>query len=491
MCTKKKRRVFRPGRLALMVMLLSLALPVTTQAQDRAAEAYQKAYELVLDENWSQANDALQDFMDQFSRSNWADDAQFWWCYVQEKTGRFDEDAFDCYQDFVEDYSRSKYADDARSNMVRLAQRLARSGKREYLAVIESMQQEGDEEVKLAALDALWQMGDERALEAILDLYDSSGSEHFRKKIVFALSQFDDPKAVEKLKDIALQDPNPNIRKEAIFWISQRGDADVIPLLEEIAKADDSYEVQKQILFAYSQLDEGGVPQLIRIARGNSDPDIQKEAIFWLGQTGGREVLTFFDELIDSSDNVEVLKSLIFALSQLDDEGVPRLIEIARTHQNSEIRKDAIFWLSQAGGSEVIAFFDELIDSSDDFEVQKRLIFAFSQLGDDGLPRLIDIARTHQNPDIRKEAFFWISQEGGPQAARFFEERLDVETDVDVLKQIVFALSQLDDEGVPGLIKAAKTHTNRQVRKDAIFWLGQSDDARARDALLEIVRGQD
>ncbi|MFB3132468.1 MAG: HEAT repeat domain-containing protein, partial [Rhodothermales bacterium] len=279
MCTKTKRHVFRPGRLALMALLLWLALPVMTQAQDRAAEAYQKAYELVLDENWSQANDALQDFMDQFSRSNWADDAQFWWCYVQEKTGRFDEDAFDCYQDFVEDYSRSKYADDARSNMVRLAQRLARSGKREYLAVIESMQQEGDEEVKLAALDALWQMGDERALEAILDLYDSSGSEPFRKKIVFALSQFDDPKAAEKLKDIALQDPNPNIRKEAIFWISQRGDADVIPLLEEIAKADDSYEVQKQIIFAYSQLGRDGVPQLIRLARGHSDPDIQKEAI--------------------------------------------------------------------------------------------------------------------------------------------------------------------------------------------------------------------
>ena len=428
MCTKKKRRIFRPGRLALMVMLLSLALPATARAQESAAEAYQKAYELVLDEKWSQANDALQDFMDQFSRSDWADDAQFWWCYVEEKTGRFDEDAFDCYQDFVEDYPRSKYADDARGNMVQLAQRLARSGKREYLTIVESMREAGDEDVKLAALDALWQMGDERALDAVLDLYDSSGSERFRKKVIFALSQFDDPKAAEKLKDIALQDPNPTIRKEAIFWISQRGDAEVIPLLEEIAKADDSYEVQKQIIFAYSQLGRDGVPQLIRLARGHSDPDIQKEAIFWLGQTGGREVIAFFDELINSSDNVEVQKSLVFALSKLEDEGVPRLI---------------------------------------------------------------DIARTHQNPDIRKEAFFWISQEGGPQAARFFEERLDAETDVDVLKQLVFALSQLDDEGVPGLIKAAKTHESQQVRKDAIFWLGQSDDARARDALLEIVRGQD
>ncbi|MCH8961205.1 MAG: HEAT repeat domain-containing protein, partial [Bacteroidetes bacterium] len=293
------------------------------------------------------------------------------------------------------------------------------------------------------------------------------------------------------LKDIALQDPNPNIRKEAIFWISQRGDAEVIPLLEEIAKADDSYEVQKQILFAYAQLDDGGVPQLIRIARSNSDPDIRKEAIFWLSQAGGREVIAFFDELIDSSDNVEVQKSLIFALSQLEDEGVPRLIKIARTHRNPEVRKDAIFWLSQEGGREVMEFFDELIDESDDYEVQKSLVFALSQLGREGVPRLIDIAQTHENPDIRKEALFWISQEGGPQAVRFFEERLDAETDVEVQKSLIFALSQLGEEGVPGLIKAAKSHPSRQVHKDAIFWLGQSDDARAREALLEIVRGQD
>lgn len=488
MFTKRRCPRIRPGRLALMALLL-LPLPLAAYAQDSAAEAYQKAYDLVLDEKWSQATDALRDFLDRFSSSDWADDAEFWRCYTQEKTTRSDENAFDCYQGFVEDHPRSKYADDARGNMVQLARRLARSGKREYLTIVESM--EGDEDVRLAALDALWQMGDENALDAILDLYDSSGSEKYRKKVIFALSQFDGSRAAEKLKDIALQDPNPDLRGEAIFWISQRNGREAIPLLEEIANAEDSPEVQKKIIFAYSQLGDEGVPQLIRIARGAGNVEVQKEAIFWLGQIGGAEVMEFFDELIDSSASVNVQKSLVFAFSQAPEhEGVPRLIDIARTHRNAEIRKDAIFWLSQAGGQRVMDFFNELIAESDDYEVQKSLVFALSQLGDEGLPRLVDIARTHPNRDIRKEAFFWISQEGGPEALRFFEERLDEETDVEVLKQIVFALSQLDDEGVPGLIKAAKTHPNRQVRKDAVFWLGQTDDPRARDALLEIARGQ-
>jgi HEAT repeat protein len=44
----------------------------------------------------------------------------------------------------------------------------------------------------------------------------------------------------------------------------------------------------------------------------------------------------------------------------------------------------------------------------------------------------------------------------------------------------VFALSQLDnDRGVPELIKVARTHRDPQIRKNAIFWLGQSEDPRA------------
>ena len=47
-------------------------------------------------------------------------------------------------------------------------------------------------------------------------------------------------------------------------------------------------------------------------------------------------------------------------------------------------------------------------------------------------------------------------------------------------KKAVFALSQLPkDEGVPLLINVARTNANPAVRKQAMFWLGQSKDPRA------------
>ena len=44
----------------------------------------------------------------------------------------------------------------------------------------------------------------------------------------------------------------------------------------------------------------------------------------------------------------------------------------------------------------------------------------------------------------------------------------------------MFALSQLPkEEGVPLLIRVAQSNRNPQVRKQAMFWLGQSNDPRA------------
>jgi HEAT repeat protein len=58
-----------------------------------------------------------------------------------------------------------------------------------------------------------------------------------------------------------------------------------------------------------------------------------------------------------------------------------------------------------------------------------------------------------------------------------------------VKKRAVFALSQLPkEEGVPLLIKVARTNANPAVRKQAMFWLGQSRDPRAVDFFAEILR---
>jgi HEAT repeat protein len=58
---------------------------------------------------------------------------------------------------------------------------------------------------------------------------------------------------------------------------------------------------------------------------------------------------------------------------------------------------------------------------------------------------------------------------------------------VEVKKSPSLPLSQLPkDEGVPRLIHVAETNSDREVRKQAIFWLGQSADPRALKYLEQV-----
>jgi len=91
-----------------------------------------------------------------------------------------------------------------------------------------------------------------------------------------------------------------------------------------------------------------------------------------------------------------------------------------------ETRRSAVFWLGQAAGDAATRGLTELVDdSSVELEVKESAVFALSQLRrDQGVPALIRIARTHASPGVRKKALFWLGQSEDPRALALFEEIL-------------------------------------------------------------------
>ncbi len=105
-------------------------------------------------------------------------------------------------------------------------------------------------------------------------------------------------------------------------------------------------------------------------------------------------------------------------------------------------------------------------------------------------PELLRIARADAVPrSSRETAVFWLSQIAGDSATRGLTELVDdKDEDREVREQALFALSQLPrDEGVPALVKVARTNTDPALRRKAIFWLGQSEDPRAVALFEEIL----
>jgi hypothetical protein len=105
----------------------------------------------------------------------------------------------------------------------------------------------------------------------------------------------------------------------------------------------------------------------------------------------------------------------------------PRLLRMARdTRIREETRRQAVFWLGQAAGEAATKGLDSLAtDSGGDIEIRKQAVFALSQRpADEGVPVLIRIARTNRHPEIRKTALFWLGQSEDPRALTLFEELL-------------------------------------------------------------------
>lgn len=98
-------------------------------------------------------------------------------------------------------------------------------------------------------------------------------------------------------------------------------------------------------------------------------------------------------------------------------------------------------------------------------------------------PRLLVIARNEDlDRSTRTQAVFWVSQAAGDKVAGELRGVADdTRMDRDVRLQAVFAISQRREEGVPVLIDIAKTSKDGAVRRQAVFWLGQSHDKRALD----------
>ncbi|HKR98644.1 MAG TPA: HEAT repeat domain-containing protein [Candidatus Dormibacteraeota bacterium] len=106
-------------------------------------------------------------------------------------------------------------------------------------------------------------------------------------------------------------------------------------------------------------------------------------------------------------------------------------------------------------------------------------------------PKLLRLAKQQDVPlDTRKQAVFWLGQAAGEAATRGLDSlTTDEHGELEVRKQAVFALSQRpDDEGVPALIHIARTNPSGELRKTALFWLGQSEDPRALALFEEILR---
>jgi hypothetical protein len=128
---------------------------------------------------------------------------------------------------------------------------------------------------------------------------------------------------------------------------------------------------------------------------------------------------------------------------------------------------------------------------SEDGSLGKRAILP-AALADSAViwPELLRIGRDERiSRGTRKAAIFWVGQEAADAATAGLKSvAQDDSDDVEIRKQAVFALSQRPkDEGIPALISVVGSTKSREVKRNALFWLAESNDPRAVELFEKIL----
>ncbi|HJR17872.1 MAG TPA: HEAT repeat domain-containing protein [Gemmatimonadales bacterium] len=287
-----------------------------------------------------------------------------------------------------------------------------------------------DDDMKVAALNALQQMDAERArpiLRKVLARRDPA-SVCLRRKAVFLVAQQQADGTEDILLESARNDPDPEVQRQAVFWLSQVGTDRAVQALDSILRLSKDPEIQDKAVFALSQHNKPAAQQALRAYAERADvPEAAREkVIFWLGQTGSAENAAFLRSLYGRLKNQELRKKVVFSLSQMGGpENGKWLLGLARdSSQGIEMRKQALFWAGQGGVP--IAELTGLYANVADQAMREQLIFVYSQRNEPAaLDKLIDIAKKDPNPELRKRALFWLGQSEDSQAVQALQEIIE------------------------------------------------------------------
>jgi HEAT repeat protein len=260
------------------------------------------------------------------------------------------------------------------------------------------------------------------------------------------------------------------VTRVAMHWLGAVAPPAAVPtmaaLLRDPAERRAVREGAAQVLARAA--DGAGVPALAAAARGEraaggGEPWVRERAVFWLGTAEDPRARATVRALAaaDTADE-RVRERAVFAIGHLgrrwDDGGNAAFLRALYPRLTRPGLRDAVL---------------QAVAQSDD-AASRRWLLALA-------------ADAAQPLGARKQALFWAGQQRDADVGGLLA--LDARLDgAELRRHYTFVLSQRpEDAAVDRLIAIARGDADRGVRRQAIFWLGQSRSARARAYLEDVV----
>ena len=187
---------------------------------------------------------------------------------------------------------------------------------------------------------------DEESLNLLWSVYQNSQRISLKKDVINAVGMHKASESVIPLLESVLNKAQePELREEAASELGDHNHLRAVKLLLRTAMQDQNLEVREEAASALEDIDlPESVDALITIARRSPDFSVKEEAVEALGDKASALIGEKLSRLAsEETETVRLQKIALEALEDLDEnQGLPYIIQIARHHSNPWVRKYAI-----------------------------------------------------------------------------------------------------------------------------------------------------
>src|SRR5690242_11099028 len=219
-------------------------------------------------------------------------------------------------------------------------------------------------------------------------------------------------------------------------------------------------------------------------------PRATRELLRALRRRGDQQAVTALLAIAHDDPDVDIQQDAVDALGKLrSGEALAALIDIARTHPNEDLRREAVEIVGRTAPKAVaLEVLPAIVRDDRDHHVQHEAVEELGELHDRrAFPVLLDVARHHPSPDVRRKAVAALGEMGEPDSAADVLEQIALGDSSEALQQeAVEALGHLDEpRALARVAQLARTHPSVDVRDEATEQYAKHAPPNAALALLD------
>ncbi len=264
------------------------------------------------------------------------------------------------------------------------------------------------ERERRAAMEALGDRADERAVKFLTDIAHSNPDSRIRGDAIEALGDMPDELGREPVERIARSGTSPESRRAAVEAIGSWNDAaGALRILDDIARNDAHEDVRVAAVEALSSVDDvRSVATLRNLANTGETEAVQSAAVEALGSTvddvAAVAVLRTISET-HASDAMRV--SAMETLADMKGAGAEYIVSVIRGNERDELRLRALeAYADHAENARAISLLRSVVLGDRSEMIRVRALELLEDVGERGMDAIREFARTSTNPVIRERA---------------------------------------------------------------------------------------